>query len=824
MSKFLKSAARRALNIYRPLDQKLRRNPTYQKLSSRGQKIYLEWVNSTPIKSAIAVYSEEYLSTKVDLELVLFDSFWGRKVGCNPYALYCAMREDPRFSTYKFIWVKQADKKAPDDVTSDPRVTFVEHSSPEYVRALLKAGVIVNNSNIQTYFSPKPEQYVVSTWHGIPMKTLGFDTKDSLHSAYNTQRMFNISDVITVSSERCGELIVGGYRAALAKGATKIIGSPRIDQTLKADVADIRTRLGIEPGKKVVLFAPTWRGRIGKVSTEVSDQVEVTNLIQEELGSEYHVLVSLHHLTLHSLKGKKLNFSQVPDDIAINEVMAVCDMVISDYSSIFIDYFVLDRPVILHVPDLETYQRERGLYMLPEELPVNISSSMHELRRALRSAKRPSEFETWQNVRNELLAAEDGNASARVLDDIAARVRVETPSDKRKVLISPGGLSPNGITSSFLNLTSNIDHDAFEVHVLVNSKLIAKEPSRLAMLSRLDPRCHMVLTDAPLNMSKDELRAYREFSLEGSPEDDDEIIKAAFEREYSRLLGRNRFDVAIDFSGYSHYWSRLISTSSSEKKIAYQHSAMLDEAKNNKRPVKDLPAVFKNYHRFDKIIAVSAEVATQNATDLANRYVMPEILSVPNVISYPDVLRKAEAPIAIASAKADALIRNEGIFCFVMVGRLSPEKGHELALRAYAKALDKRRSSAMIIVGTGPETARLKALADELRIADHVLFTGHLSNPYPVISGSDCVVFPSEYEGQGIALLEGMTLGKPCIASDIPVIRAILGSVGAQATSRTPEAFSAAMLDAMDGKISSYPFDFAKYDEAALRDFYLAIQ
>lgn len=203
---------------------------------------------------------------------------------------------------------------------------------------------------------------------------------------------------------------------------------------------------------------------------------------------------------------------------------------------------------------------------------------------------------------------------------------------------------------------------------------------------------------------------------------------------------------------------------------------------------------------------------------------MPEILSVPNVISYPDVLLKAEAPIAIASAKADALIRNEGIFCFVMVGRLSPEKGHELALRAYAKALDKRRSSAMIIVGTGPETARLKALADELRIADHVLFTGHLSNPYPVISGSDCVVFPSEYEGQGIALLEGMTLGKPCIASDIPVIRAILGSVGAQATSRTPEAFSAAMLDAMDGKISSYPFDFAKYDEAAIRDFYLAIQ
>ena len=99
------------------------------------------------------------------------------------------------------------------------------------------------------------------------------------------------------------------------------------------------------------------------------------------------------------------------------------------------------------------------------------------------------------------------------------------------------------------------------------------------------------------------------------------------------------------------------------------------------------------------------------------------------------------------------------------VGNLIPIKGHELLLRAFAKARVSARGCRLEIIGDGPERQRLERLAARLDIGDRVSFLGR-QNRTPVAEAMRrCAVFalPSSYEGLGCVYLEAMSSGKPAI-------------------------------------------------------------
>src|SRR5690606_17560949 len=91
-------------------------------------------------------YRANYHSIEVENDVVLLDCFWGRKIGCNPYALYKETVKDAS-RTWKVYWVRNRGVVVPQDVEEDPNVTFVRHGSLAYAIALLKAKVLVCNSN-----------------------------------------------------------------------------------------------------------------------------------------------------------------------------------------------------------------------------------------------------------------------------------------------------------------------------------------------------------------------------------------------------------------------------------------------------------------------------------------------------------------------------------------------------------------------------------------------------------------------------------------------------------------------------------------------------
>ncbi|ROT97994.1 glycosyltransferase [Histidinibacterium lentulum] len=196
--------------------------------------------------------------------------------------------------------------------------------------------------------------------------------------------------------------------------------------------------------------------------------------------------------------------------------------------------------------------------------------------------------------------------------------------------------------------------------------------------------------------------------------------------------------------------------------------------------------VARLYPRADAVVAVSRGVARE----LRRAYGVTEarLRVIPNPVE-TGVLeaRAAEAP----------AIRLPDRF-LVSVGRLVPNKGGEILLRAFAAS---GFPGALLMLGDGPERGRLMALARDLGISDRVHLPGYLQNPHAVVARAEAWVSASRSEGFPNAMVEAMALGLPVIATDCRSgPREILAPEGAaEAGLLVPVDDVAALSAAIDG-------------------------
>jgi glycosyltransferase involved in cell wall biosynthesis len=101
------------------------------------------------------------------------------------------------------------------------------------------------------------------------------------------------------------------------------------------------------------------------------------------------------------------------------------------------------------------------------------------------------------------------------------------------------------------------------------------------------------------------------------------------------------------------------------------------------------------------------------------------------------------------------------------VGRLAPEKGFDLAVRA----LGALQEATLVLVGDGPERERLEQLAAELGVASRLVFVGWSDEPRRYLPGFDALLLPSRHEGFPLAVVEGMLAGLPVVAADVGSVR-----------------------------------------------------
>ena len=176
----------------------------------------------------------------------------------------------------------------------------------------------------------------------------------------------------------------------------------------------MRAELGIAPGQKAVIYAPTHR----EYTKEYVPLVDLDELVAA-LPEHFVVLMRAHYFyggDAASAAGPRV--IDVAAHPSIEDLSIASDLLVTDYSSLMFDYAVLDRPIVIYAPDWETYRTERGTYFdLLAEPPGAVATTQAELTDVLRSgrAEDADSAALRRTFRSRYCSLEDGRAAERVV-------------------------------------------------------------------------------------------------------------------------------------------------------------------------------------------------------------------------------------------------------------------------------------------------------------------------------------------------------------------------------------------------------------------------
>lgn len=771
-----------------------------------------------------STYTEYYESLSIVENVVLYESFHGSLMSCNPYALFQYMIKSPGFSDWKHVWAINDLSKVPAKFKKQKNIVFVRRESDAYLRYLASAKFLINNTSFHYYFIRKQQQFYLNTWHGTPWKFLGKQDKSTFFGRANIARNFLHCTHIIAPNKHTLDVILNDYQIKdLYAGKIALTGYPRIDATINANKEEkqgVLSRLGVDDGKKVVLYSPTWRGGDGQVVDNLS---HIESDIKSILDLDVALLFRSHYFVQNSLPAGLKNVHILPDDITTNEVLPVVDVLVTDYSSVMFDYMVLDRPIVYYTYDYEDYKQTRGLYFDVDELGGYKASNQTELIRSIKKALSVSGLPRFDSLANEFVAYEDGMVSERVVDWFINGVDLpdesNTKAKKPTAMIYAGSLMPNGITTSLKNLLENTSN-AISFHLLIEPNHIISDEGRLEQYELVSHH-PMIGRVGATNYDIEEFWLNLKYRVMHSlPYNMLSRLEQLYKREWKRLLGESKIDYAINFDGYNRFWSMLYAFTPEEitKNIIYLHNDMIGEWRE-KFPSEE--SVFNLYPKYDQLISVSKSTNEINKKQLVKLFNVDreKFDYVDNLLNPQYVIDSASKPINVFEHQK---LLDSASPLFINMARLSIEKGHENLIKAFHKSQQFLPSTAkLIILGDGPLRGKLQRLINDLELRNHVFLLGRISNPFPYLKQSDCFVFSSLHEGQGLVLLESMILQKLIICTDFPCAHDVLhnGKYG-KIVENSLHGLVNGFEEYTKGTIDTKCFDSELYQKHAIEMFY----
>ena len=271
------------------------------------------------------------------------------------------------------------------------------------------------------FYTLKEGQEIIQLWHAAgAYKKFGFSrSEDGLrvskgHKKY-TKAITSSDSIVDCYAEAYG--IDRDRIAATGVPRTDIFFDEEWKQSVRNKLAEQYPQIR---HKKVVLFAPTYRGtHIGDAGYNM-DMLPFDKL-REVLGDEFVFITKWHPAMYNNLKsagaiacndGFVIDLSHIRD---VNSIMPAADILVTDYSSIIFEWSLLDRPIVYYAYDIDEYINDRGLYYPFEEYVYGkIAKNPAELADAI------SKMQIDENARSRFIAKFmnrcDGNAAKRVVD------------------------------------------------------------------------------------------------------------------------------------------------------------------------------------------------------------------------------------------------------------------------------------------------------------------------------------------------------------------------------------------------------------------------
>ena len=296
---------------------------------------------------------------------VFFDSYGGL-YACNPRCISESLHK--KHPDIKQIWnIKKGIQGVP------PYIQQVQKNSFNYFKALFTSKICIFNSGIIIPRKRKG-QFFLDTWHG--------------DRAFKNVSITPIGEKSSIAYQQIDAVLSGSdyadriYREQLCfTGEILKTGSPRNDLFFKftqEQCEKIKNDIGGSAFDSFLLYAPTYRNLDeGKADLNFS---ALLDRLEKRDQKKWCCLVRQHYKVKFANSWCKdsriINVSKFPD---VNELLLLTDILVSDYSSIVGDFVLLKRPVVLYVPDLDEYNKTKGLNFKLNESPFVFAKNEFDL-------------------------------------------------------------------------------------------------------------------------------------------------------------------------------------------------------------------------------------------------------------------------------------------------------------------------------------------------------------------------------------------------------------------------------------------------------------
>lgn len=315
-----------------------------------------------------------YYELPIEEKTVLIVSLGNRIKGSMLYVL----RElhTKRFENYRvYLYVTEDTKKENEQIIAANNFYNVQMvgDGPEFNKALAFAKYLITEVKLPAHWIKKEGQVYVNIWHGTPLKCLGLDKNTkNIHKDGKTQRNFIDADYLLFANDYTREHLLDAYRIRnLTHAKALMCGYPRSSILLDKEAGEqIHERLAPN-GEQVISYMPTWRD--GRPVDELIEEMQcMLDSVDKNLTDHQILYVNLHHKIGDGLDYS--HFSHIlkfPADMDNYEVLAGTDVLFTDYSSVFFDFLVSQRKIILYCPDIDEYFKTRGTYVDLKSMPFD---------------------------------------------------------------------------------------------------------------------------------------------------------------------------------------------------------------------------------------------------------------------------------------------------------------------------------------------------------------------------------------------------------------------------------------------------------------------
>ncbi len=675
------------------------------------------------------VYADFWKNSPIKEKCILYEVFGGRGMTCSPYALFRYLLTQTDFSEYVHVWVIDdfQDNQYQMELYKDyENVKFISRQSVEYREYLATARYLINNVSFPGFFTKREGQIYIDTWHGIPLKTLGFDIPAGKVSAGNTARNLLAADYLISPNPFMTQIYEKAFRMeGLFQGRILEEGQPRNDRFFHTDRKVIMDKLAksgvnIDPSKKLILYAPTWKGsKYSSPDTSLDAYFELIHMVEANVDtSKYQVLVKPHQIVYyHIKKNQGITGQFIPATIDTNELLSAVDILISDYSSIYFDFLVSGRPVLFFIPDLDEYLGYRGLYFGIDKLPGPIARNHKQLGDMIRDVDKAMEpcMDTYRREAAWACPRDDGDVCSRIVDVVFRGKSSDHAiscgeTQKKRLLLYPGEMEGNADTFSFMELLQLLDYSKYDVTVLTGGSGDEQEQR----ICSLDPRVRVLYRGQPENGTCEEKGLYA-FSKGKDPS-----LAPFYKREAKRLFGDAKFDQVINLSD--------------EKNVI---TAML--------PFVDHAAYAEFGKRFADVTRIGKELEKQQQIHcqgqdfyIAGRQQETGTGPVLKLLPVPDPGKKN----------------------YAAMGSLTKEQDFQELIRGFKAYVHENADSHLYILGEGTEKKVLEKQIQEEGLTKCVTLTGYVPEPFGFLKLCTAFVHTQAQGADSLVVLEakGMEL------------------------------------------------------------------